>query len=301
MKQRFMAGRSLADLRRRIASLEGRSTVTAPGIAPLRLAPVDGSGAALPGDGLPLDEQSFGGLPSGGLARGALHEVVADETRQGAVAAGFTLALVAQLARERSGAVMWVVDGATLAEVGPLHGDGLHQMGIDPARMLVVKTRSPEDTLWALEEGAGCRGLVSVVGEFQRAPKALDLTATRRLALRARAGGVSAFVLRHGQGQGLGHGLASHVPASAAVTRWRLEAAPSGHLENFSGGVGRPTWRARLERNRQGRTGTFDLEWNHDKRIFQPAAHRQPVAAEAGERPDRASATGQVVALRRSS
>lgn len=247
----------------------------------------------MPGDGLPLDGQSFGGLPSGGLARGALHEVVADETRQGAVAAGFTLALVAQLARERSGAVMWVVDGATLAEVGPLHGDGLHQMGIDPGRVLVVKTRSAEDTLWALEEGAGCRGLVSVVGEFQRAPKALDLTATRRLALRARAGGVSAFVLRHG--------LASHVPASAAVTRWRLEAAPSAGLESFSGGVGRPTWRARLERNRQGRTGTFDLEWNHDKRTFQPAAYRQPVAAETGERPDRAAATGQVVALHRSS
>lgn len=302
MEQRFMAGRSLADLRRRIAVLEGRPVAAVPRLAAGRegsaASPSEGPGGSVNraegvacADVLPLQ-----GLPVGGLARGALHEIAADESRQGAAAAGFALALVAQLAARRDGAVLWAADAGTLAETGALHGDGLNQWGLDPARLLMVRTRTAEDTLWALEEGAGCRGLVCVVGEFQRAPKALDLTATRRLALRARAGGVTVFVLRHA--------IAQAAPASAAATRWRLAAAPSGELGGFAGGVGRPAWRVRLERNRQGRTGSFDLEWNHDERIFQPATHSQPVAAAAGERPDRTPGAGlpggaEVVALRR--
>src|SRR5580658_6074791 len=85
-------------------------------------------------------------LPGGGLVRGALHEfhgAGADE-EDGAAAAGFAAGIAGRIA---DGLVLWCL------KRGDLYGPGLAEHGLDPARIVRVKTARDDDILWAMEEG----------------------------------------------------------------------------------------------------------------------------------------------------
>ena len=82
-------------------------------------------------------------------------------------------------------------------------------------------------------EAARCPGLGAVIMEPWGNHRALDLTATRRLALAAEKSGVTVFLMRPG----------AREEASAALTRWRVAACPS-----IPAGCQR-TWRSRLRRH----------------------------------------------------
>src|SRR3546814_3799796 len=101
-----------------------------------------------------------------------------------------------------------------------------------------------------MEEGRRCRRLAAVVGEVE----GLDRLAGRRLQLAAEASlngedAVTAFVL-HRRFRPLRQGRA----ASAALSRWRVTAAPSNDAlgETF---IGRPRWRLDLLRCRGAEIG----------------------------------------------
>jgi protein ImuA len=176
--------------------------------------------------GLPAIERV---LPGGGLARGALHEILATESGW-AAAEGFAASLVSGLARE--GPVLWC-----LAEDG-LYGPGLARLGLAPERLILVRARRPADLLWAMEEGLKTPGLAAVLGE----PKGLDLTASRRLQLAAEDSGVTCLVLRRDQ-----------AGSSVAVTRWRVAPAPSGPslgTDTRDFGLARARWQVELIRCR---------------------------------------------------
>jgi protein ImuA len=112
-------------------------------------------------------------------------------------------------------------------------------------------------------------------------PKALDLTASRRIALACARSGVPALLLRSGGAAG----------PSAARTRWILRAAASGPSEAW----GAPLFDASLARNRSGRTGRWTMEWSRDAGLFRdPArdsfpetrpAHPRPALPPAADRP----------------
>jgi protein ImuA len=207
-------------------------------------------------------------LPSGGLARGALHELCG--APEHAAAAGFAATLLGRLAVD--GHVVWI---------GPrddLYGPGLLEFGLDPARLIVVRARARDARLWALEEALRSPGLAAALAEVDR----LSLTQSRRLQLAAEAKGVSAFVLRPP-----GAGRAP----SAAATRWRIEAAPDQATPGAAtlgaaGAPGRafgpPHWRVSLLRCRGGRTGSWQVAWRREgwHEIADPLA----VAAEPGDR-----------------
>ncbi len=174
---------------------------------------------------------------------GALHAIVGG-AGDGA-AEGFCAALAARLIDGR-GPALWC-----LAR-GDLHGPGLGVFGLDPDRLIVVRARRSRDVLWAMEEGLRSGRPGAVLGE----PRALDLTAGRRLQLAARAGGVACLVLHAGEnGQ----------EASAAVTRWRVAAAPSRPPDGLPG-LGAPRWRVALERCRGGVPQEWLLEWSDEAR-----------------------------------
>ena len=193
-------GATLADLRAQIAAIErggaaGRRVVTL---------------------GLPdLDAV----LPEGGLARGAVHEVM------GAAAGGFA----AMVAGRAAGPVLWCRD---VADRTMLYGPGLEAYGLAPARVIVTHCRGRTDLLWAMEEGLRTQGLVAVIGE---PPGMVDLTASRRLLLAAESGG----------GLGIVINMQGGFAASALESRWRIDAAPAGDAI-------RPRWRVGLERSRGG-------------------------------------------------
>jgi protein ImuA len=99
-----------------------------------------------------------------------------------------------------------------------------------------------------MEECLRRPGLAGVVGEIGK----YSTTASKRLQLAAEESGVTAFVFRR---------AASVEVASegtAAVTRWRIAAAPSEALGIPS--LGRPRWRVALERVRGGDPRSWIVE-----------------------------------------
>ena len=133
--------------------------------------------------------------------------------------------------------ILWVQDSASRREAGRLHLGSTGLSGLT-VPVLRVEVGHPRDVLWAMEEGATCAGLAAVVGEIHGAPAVLDLTATKRLALRAEASGVPVWLIRSGDQGGL----------TAARERWRISALPSRRHPHDPGAPGPPLWDADLFR-----------------------------------------------------
>ncbi len=210
--------------------------------------------AALPLGAAEIDDA----LPWGGLPLGRLHAVESGDIGGGA-AAGFCAALLGRAARGDAAARPLLWCGAA----PEIHGPGLAAFGLPLARLVVVRTRRPREVLWAMEEALRSRRVAAVLGEVA----ALDLTAGRRLQLAAAAGGGLALLLSHGAGR-------DRAATGAAVTRWRLAAAPSDPAPGPRGmdGVGRARWRVDLVRCRGGRPRQWMVEWNEQTHGFAVAA-----------------------------
>jgi len=230
---------------------------------------------------------------AGGLRRAALHEMRCDESRDTAAMTGFAAAVLARLGTEDDRPILWVVEAAAASEAGFPYGAGLARFGLDPRRLIVVRVARAADALWVFEEGLRCRGLAAVLTEIRGQPRLLDLTASRRLALRAREHGVMGLLLRQSNGA---------LPG-AASTRWLVTPRPATATDDYPAGIGHPVWRLTLERNRQGATGTFDVEWDHERLVFaEPApALSRPRPSLPVDRPRPAPGEGAVVAFRRAS
>jgi protein ImuA len=254
--------RGLDALRAKIARLEGppaRHSFQAGPKAGSEAESKDGGGAPPRRPVLPLGVKAIDGyLPWGGLPAGALHEVIAGDVSAAATAFALTLAasLAAGEGRGRKGPApfLWCVNGNVP------YGPGLAAFGIEDHQLLVVRGRNDRDVLWAAEEGLGARALAAVFAEVH----ALDLTASRRLALAARESGVTAFALRPfgtapaAPGEA---GFAGRSPAAtAALTRWRVTSAQSLG-EASDGGVGTACWRLELLRCRNAMPKVWRVAW----------------------------------------
>ena len=170
---------------------------------------------ALEGGGAALATLSLGApaldaaLPWGGLPLAGVHELLGpagDGART-----GFLAHLLARLATAQGG-LLWC---RTPQAEGELYGPGVAGLGLDPARLVLVRARNPVDALWAMEQGLRARCLGAVIGDGVLA----DPIAVRRLQLGSEDSGVPLFLLPPGDA----------APASpVAVTRWRIAAAPAG-------------------------------------------------------------------------
>ncbi|WP_423142691.1 hypothetical protein ACOYW6_04910 [Parablastomonas sp. CN1-191] len=185
-------------------------------------------------------------------------------------AAGAALALA--FAREAARAVdalsdqpdrrswLWVQDAEALRRGGRPYLPGL------PAalreRLVHVAAKKPGDALFALEEGVRCRELAFVVGEIAGNPRALDFTASRRLALAAERHGVPLWLVRLDAARDLG----------AARQRWQAGAAPSPPHRWNARAPGTPAWQAELFRARRHPPGEWTLD-DDGSRLAQRPAH----------------------------
>lgn len=207
----------------------------------------------------------------GGLGRGALHEVVAARSGDAGAASGFALALAARFAAASPGApVVWIIEDAAKSETGAPYAPGLAAHGLDPERLIVVRTPNGQDSLWAMEEALKCRAAV-VVADLWRT-KVYDLVASRRLVLAARKGGTPGLMMVAGAA-----GCARTL-SSAAQTRFEVRAAPGPRQASVDARLplpGHAAWAVRLARIRAGPTGAaFDWEkfwplvWDHEEARF---------------------------------
>lgn len=132
--------------------------------------------------------------------------------------------------------VLWVQDARAVQRSGrPFR----HGLPLDLRhRIIHVEAKTPEDALFALEEGLRCRDLACVIGEITGNPRALDFTASRRLSLAAERHRVALWLVR----------LEAQADLSSARMRWRVEAAPSAPRRWNAAAPGTPVWKAELFR-----------------------------------------------------
>ena len=245
-----------------------------------RIAAIEGAGPGGEGQGEGQGERQVrplgvpeidAALPWGGLRLAALHEVAALDAGAGV---GFMAALLALLSGAE-GVALWCLAARAISESGGLYGPGLAAFRLEPRRLIVVRGRSDREVLWAMEEGLRSGALAAVAAEVTE----LDLGSSRRLQLAAEAGGTTALLLRP-RSAGLG--------PSAALTRWRLGAAPSAPETGAPvgpGAIGALRWRVELWRCRGGVPHDWLIEWCHetgDLRMAADLPHRPPEPAVAG-------------------
>ncbi len=258
----------MEELRRLMPRLEGRRKPL-----PLGLAAIDSH------------------LPGGGLACGALHEVM--PAAEGAIAAafGFIAAILVRIhsplpwreglgvgvERRSSNVNVLTPQTAPLLLVMPpyglrpyrahgrLHGHGLRTLGLDPARLILVETAHRKETLWAMEEAVRSQAPAAVAGVIDQ----LDLKLSQRLHLAAVDAGLPLFLLRPAP-PSLPSPASGGGWGSAAATRWRVGTEKAA-CDRF-GLIAQPRWHLHLERCRNGRPGQWLVEYDH-------VAHRFSLAA----------------------
>ncbi len=204
-----------------------------------QVARLEGAAQARVGAPVPIASGIDGALPGGGLARAAIHEILASDPGVCGAFCGLVLG-------RAGGHACWI------EEQPEPYPPGLVAFGLDPARLIVVRA-GRSDLLWATEECLRCNALAAVVAVLP----AFDLAAGRRLQLAAEAGGTLGLLVRP-----------DHDPLlpSAARTRWRISplpgAAEPAHL------VPAPHWRIELLRVRGGHPGCWDVVWNTDDKTL---------------------------------
>ena len=142
---------------------------------------------------------------------------------------------------------LWVQDSAALRLTGRPYRPGLPRALRH--RLIHVATKTPEDALFALEEGLRCRDLVFVLGEVAGNPRALSFTASRRLSLLAERHGTPLWLVRIDAAQDL----------SSARQRWQVRAAPSLPPRWNAHAPGLPAWQADLFRARSHPPGQWRI------------------------------------------
>ncbi len=202
-------------------------------------------------------------LPWGGLEPSGLHEIQPRSHSDSWAALGFALGLLrrrmAAFGMAERNLSLWAFSPGAAHEFGHPYGPGLLAFGIDPSALLMVEARRATDLAWTLEEGLKARALIAVLGQIDGA----NWTLGRRLALAAQAHRTPCLLI---SSPGTGE-------LGAAMTRWRIETAPSCPHPFDASAPGARRWRATLERCRWGPTGlTWDLEWSDDAYRFRLAA-----------------------------
>jgi protein ImuA len=174
----------------------------------------------------------------------ALSELFAAHPRDGGWA-GF---LLAQVGTDKP--LLWVQDRMAILESGRVHPPGIHTQDL-----IHVEARDARDALWAMEEGVRCSCLSAVIGEIWGDPRALDFTATRRLAVASERSGTPCWLVRLGGTANL----------SGARMRWRLASAPSLPNDLDPKAPGLSVWDAELFRARGMPPGRWNIAYEADR------------------------------------
>jgi len=180
-------------------------------------------------------------FPNHAFPTGAVHEFLSTGAENAAASGGFIAGLLAAL-MESDRVCVWISASRTLFP------PALKAFGIEPDRVIFIDLRKEKDVLWAMEEALKCKGLAAVVGEIQE----ISFTASRRLQLAVEQSRVTGFILRHHP---------RTLNTIACVARWKITSLPST-LEEGMPGVGFPRWKVALLKIRNGRPGTWHMEWS---------------------------------------
>ena len=180
-------------------------------------------------------------FPNRVFPTGAIHEFLSPVAEDAAATSGFMAGLLGRL-MGRGGPCLWIGTRRTLFP------PALKIFGIDPDRIIFIDLKNQKDVLWAIEEALKCDALSAVVGELNE----ISFTESRRLQLATEHSGVT----------GLMHCFnPDRIGTTTSVARWKITSMPS-KLEDGMPGLGNPRWNVELVRIRNGKPGSWQLQWS---------------------------------------
>ncbi len=174
----------------------------------------------------------------------AVHEFISTSTEHVSATNGFISGLLNGLMQDGK-ACVWISKARTLFP------PALKLFGVAPDQIIFIDLQKEKDLLWVMEEALKCEGLAAVVGEINE----ISFTASRRLQLAVEQSRVTGFLLRH---------RPHNLNTIASVARWRITPLPT-ELADKIPGVGFPRWNVELLKIRNGKPGSWQLEWISDK------------------------------------
>jgi protein ImuA len=196
----------------------------------------------------PLDDA----FPHHRFPVGALHELLTASKQESAATAGFIAAVIAQFIQPK-GVCLWI------SAAQQVFAPAMIPFGMQPEHCLFVQTTKDQETLWATEEALKCTGIAAVICEVAQP----GLTVSRRFQLAMEQTGVTAFLIRP---------LRHKAATIASVARWRIAPLPS-QLPHAIPGMGLPRWRVALQKIRNGKPGSWDIEYANGKFHSVTASH----------------------------
>lgn len=201
--------------------------------------------------------EGFDAALGGGLPFTGLTEIHSNAARDGSAAVGFALALAHLVAGKEPAPLLWVATAEIMREIGRPYVPGLAtRFSIETCNLLISEAVKAHDALWIAEEAANTGGFRALIIELRGSPRALDLTATRRLHRRAVLAGLPIFLILH----------AGHAQPTAAPLRLLVQPVRAGSRQTISGplhgSIGPPAFAATITKSRNAATtSAFTLDW----------------------------------------
>ena len=204
-------------------------------------------------------------LPGRGLARGAVHELLWKHrpSNQTEFKPFFFTACIARAAIEaKKLPIVWCDPR------DELYPPALGSLGIPLEQLFVLKSKTPQDELWAIAQCLACKAIGATIA----APQRLTRIHARRLQLAAERGGGVGLILRP-------HDPRITGKEHAAATRWLVEPAPGERTIQ--------RWKIQLIHGHGGLTHKpVYLEYHRDR----DQADRLRATDQLADRPDQAPA-----------
>lgn len=179
-------------------------------------------------------------FPNGVFPFAALHEFFCSNQEEATASSAFIAGLLSAH-HHKARNMVWI---SSSQKIFP---PALKWFGILPHQVLFLHIKKEADALWAIQEALKCSSLSAVIGELPE----LNLTTSRRFQLAIEEAGVGCFILRHRPKNLL----------TTAVSRWHVQPVRSIIEEAFPG-LGHPRWRVNLLKVRNGKIGSWDIEWS---------------------------------------
>jgi protein ImuA len=195
---------------------------------------------ALP-NGLRFMRQHF---PQGVFPLGAVHEFLCGQPEDAAATGGF-ISGVLSTCMPVKGAVIWI---SLRKGIFP---PALHEFNIEPNHIIFIHPANEKEILWVTEEALKCDSVTAVVAEMRD----LNFTNSRRFQLAVEHSRVTGFILNQ---------KPNNTSNNACLSRWHISSLPS-IPENGLPGVGHPRWLVQLQKIRNGKPGSWQIEWVNGK------------------------------------
>ena len=188
-------------------------------------------------------------FPNGIFPLASVHEFLTESAEDIAATSGFISCLLSSL-MSKGGVTVWIGPSQTMFPAA------LKFFNVEPDKIIFINTKNTKELLWLIEETLKCQGLAAVVGEVSE----VTFTASRRLQLAVEQSRVTGFLVRN---------RSRNKVANACSARWKISSGSS--IIDSLPGIGFPVWNIELLKVRNGKPGTWQMQWAYNK--LHPVTH----------------------------